>query len=182
MCSREEIIKLLYKNYKFIEKDFSKFREIPCLSSVEDFKDGVKKLSKCVRQEVIEHGLVDTFKKIERAVKIGKALNIIYIMSAETGYVIQGADIMTIANVEEYKECFDTFIKQNGIKDVNSLNNREIVNEFLKNILTVRLDSKEIKEYIEEEGRKKRLKNRKPINYGMPFSKEQTDGVISTLR
>lgn len=181
MGSREEIIRQLYKNYKFIEEDFSKFRKMSCLSSVEDFRDGVKKLSKCVRQEVINHGFVDTFRKIERAVEIENALNIIYIMSAETGYVIQGADIMAIANVEEYKECFDAFIKQNGIKDVKSLNNREMANEFLKNILTIRLNSKEIKEYIEEEGRKKRLKSRKPINYGMPFSKEQIDEVISTL-
>ena len=181
MRNRDEIIRQLYNTYKFIEEDISKFREIPCLSDVKDFKDGVKKLSKCVLQEVLDHGFVDTFTKIEKTVEIGTAFNVLYIMSAETGYVIKGADVIALANVEDYKECFDTFIKQNFIRDVDNLNKREIVNELLKRVLAVRLNSDEIKKYRKEESDKQRVLNRKSIYKSIPFSREEIDEVISTL-
>lgn len=142
MGNKEEIIRKLYNTYKFIEEDISKFREIPCLSDVKDFKDGVRKLSDCVAKEVANYGFIDAFKKVVQISGIDKAFVIFYLMSEETGYEIKDEDVIALANIEEYKESCDTFIKQYFIKNANDLDARGMANELLKRVLTVRLNSK----------------------------------------
>lgn len=183
MDNRDEIIRKLYKTYKFIEEDISKFNEIPCLSDVKDFSDGARKLNAYVVQEINKDGFVTTFKKIAQpsGIDIANAFIILYFVSEKTGYEIKEEDVIAMASIEEYKEFYDGFIKHYFIEDVDDLNERGLINTLQKRVLSVRLNSPEIKKYWEEQKQEQRKLNRKSIYQDMPFSREEIDEVLSTL-
>ena len=181
MGNRDEIIRRLYNTYNFIEKDISKFKEIPCLNDVKDFADGAKKLSHCVAQEIAKDGFITTFKNAAQTSGIDKALVIFYLVSEETGYEIKDEDVIEIANIEEYKKFYDAFLKHYFIKNANDLDNRDITNTLQKRVFMARLNSDEMKKHNKNESKKQRQSNRKSIYQDIPYSREEIDEVISTL-
>ena len=147
MSSREEIIIKLYNNYKFIEEDFSEFRKIPCLSDVKKFKEGATKLSYYVLEEVKNKGFVETFTKVEKSVVTTEdktatdtAFLVLQLMCEVTGYHVKDEDINKLANSEEYRVCFNAFLSQNFITDIDTLNEKIYI-DLLKRVLTVRLEA-----------------------------------------
>ena len=147
MGSREAIITQLYNNYRFIEEDISDFRRIPCLSDVKNFKEGATKLSYYVLEEVKSKGFVETFKKVEEEAiptedktPTDIAFLVLQVMCGVTDYHVKDEDINKLANDKVYKECFDNFLEENSITNVDELNKRKHM-DLLKRVLTVRLEA-----------------------------------------
>ena len=180
MGSREAIITQLYNNYRFIEEDISEFRRIPCLSDVKNFKEGATKLSYYVLEEVKSKGFVETFKKVEEeAVQTEDktptdiAFLVLQVMCGVTDYHVKDEDINKLANDKVYKECFDNFLEENSITNVDELNKRKHM-DLLKRVLTVRLEA------IESE-KKVNLYPGKLISEIVSIPKDKLDEYIEGL-